>query len=189
MGLVSGILGVTMQQRSLLWILLVASVLLVGCGKTIEQVDESAVLTLPEEVEGSVYQNTRFGYEFVVPDGTLVYALNLEDQTARLAGPDDEIVFVAGVGTNVLTIRGIQGSESPHQWLTQHVAFFYPKGEAAQRLEQIDGQQALSLYGDGTSDSPARLLVTQNGEQLIVITFEQEDELFDSILSSLRFIP
>ncbi len=189
MGRVSGILEGTMQQRSLLWVLLVASVLLVGCGKTTEHVDESAALTLPVEVAGSVYQNTRFAYEFTVSDGILVYALNLEDQTARLAGPEDEIVFVAGEGTNVLTVRGVEGQGSPHEWLTSHVTFFYPKGEAAQQIQDLDGKQAITLYGDGTSDSPARLLVAQHDDQLIIITFEQEDERFDQILSSFTFTP
>ncbi|MFA4845206.1 MAG: hypothetical protein WC654_01460 [Patescibacteria group bacterium] len=138
--------------------------------------------------EGTTYENTRFGYRFIVPDGALVYALNLEGQTARLAEPQDEIVFVVGDGSNVLTIRGIDGEVSSHQWLTDHVTFFYPTGEAAQQIQELDGRQALALYGDGSSGSPARILVVQNGEQLIVITFEQEAEVFDRILTSFSFI-
>lgn len=187
MGAVSGILVVSMATRSFMGIFLVASVLLVGCGKTPEQPEGSPILVSSAGEEGSIYQNSRFGYEFTIPDGALVYALNLEDQTARLAGSDDEIVFVAGEGTNVLTIRGIENGGSAHEWLTNHVSFFYPKGEAAQQIEELDRRQTLSLYGEGTSDAPARLLVAQNQDDLIVITFEQEDELFDSILESFVF--
>lgn len=178
-----------MASRFFLFVLLVTSVVLTGCSQTLVESDQQTVPTASDTSEGTNYQNTRFGYEFVVPNGALVYALNLEDQTARLAGAEDEIVFVAGEGTNVLTVRGVEGGESPHEWLTDHVAFFYPKGEAAQQIEDLDGKQTISLYGDGSSDSPARLLVAQNGQQLIVITFEQEDELFDSILSSFTFTP
>ena len=176
-----------MVSRSFNLILFGLSVLLVGCGQTVLVEDETPVSTEPVLEEGTIYINNRFGYQFAVPDGALVYALNLEDQTARLAGPEDEIVFVADEGTNVLTIRGLVDEGSPHEWLTDHVVFFYPKGEAAQQIEELDSRQALTLYGDGSSDSPARLLVAQNGEQLIVITFEQEAELFVSILSSFTF--
>lgn len=189
MGPVSGILEATMQQRFLLWILLVASMSLVGCGQAVVEDDVAVEVEAPIVEEGLVYENLRFGYRFVVPDGMPVYALNLEDQTARLAGPEDEIVFVAGEGTNVLTIRGIENEGSAHEWLTSHLFFFYPKGEAAQQIEALDGRQMLSLYGDGTSDSPARLSVVENQEDLIVITFEQEAELFANILSSFTFFP
>ena len=173
-----------MLRRSSILILLVASVLLGGCGQPVAISEEMTIPAEPSFVEGSLYQNTRFGYEFTVPDGVSVYALNFEDQTAYLAGPEDEIVFVAGEGTNVLSIRGVQSEESAHTWLTSHVGFFYPNGEAAQQIDGRGGQQTLSLYGDGTSDSPARLMVIENKSQLLVITFEQEDAIFDTILSS-----
>ncbi|MBI5794267.1 hypothetical protein HZA87_04270 [Candidatus Uhrbacteria bacterium] len=176
-----------MAARFFPLVLFVLLVLSVGCGQTTAITQTAEDTTQPAQPQGTTYQNARFGYQFTVPDGTLVYALNLEDQTARLAGADDEIVFVAGEGTNVLTIRGVEGDESLHEWLTDHVAFFYPKGEAAQRIERIDGKQTIALYGAGTSGSPARLLVTQNDDRLIVITFEQEAELFDGILSTLTF--
>ncbi|MBI4437648.1 hypothetical protein HY631_01720 [Candidatus Uhrbacteria bacterium] len=178
-----------MSSRVFLFVLSVLSVLSVGCGQTVPENSERPAPAEPNAQEGTIYQNTRFGYRFTVPGGALVYALNLEDQTARLAEPEDEVVFVPEQGTNVLTVRGIEGAESPHTWLTQHVSFFYPQGEAAQRVETLDGQQALSLYGEGTSDSPARLTVVQPGAALIVVTFEQETEAFESILASFDFIP
>lgn len=189
MGTVSGILEASMFSRPRACVLLVLSVLFVGCGNTQRETETSSVVVSPAIIEVPTYSNTRFGYQFSVPDGTLLYALNLEDQTARLAGSDDEIVFVAGEGTNVLTIHGVEGEDSPHKWLTDHVAFFYPKGEAAQQIEELDGKQAITLYGDGSSDSPARLLVAQNKEHILVITFEQESEVFDNILSSFTFLP
>jgi hypothetical protein len=177
-----------MDVRLFPCVLIVFSVLLVGCGKTQGQPQTTSNTTEPPPVqEGTFYHNTRFGYQFVVPDDTPVYALNLENQTARLAGSEDEIVFVAGEGTNVLTVRALQGAGSAHEWLTSHLTFFYPRGEAAQRIETLGGEQAISLYGDGTSESPARLMVTQTGDTLIVITFEQEDDVFNAILAAFTF--
>lgn len=189
MGVVSGILEATMFLRPRACVLLVLSVFFVGCGNTQRETATSSVVVSPAIIEASTYSNTRFGYQLTIPDGVLVYALNLEDKTARLAGSDDEIVFVAGEGTNVLTIRGIESEGSAHEWLTNHVSFFYPKGEAAQQIEKLDGRQMLSLYGNGTSNSPARLLVVQNQNDLIAITFEEEFEAFDNILSSFTFLP
>ena len=162
-------------------------VILAGCGATPQSVSDSS----PEFDSGvqqdvSVYENTRFGYRFAVPNGSTVYGIQLEDQAAVPAGAQEEIVFVPGEETNYLTMRGIDTAQTAHEWLTANLPFFYPKGEAAQKVSEVDGRLAIILRGEGTASSPARLMVVQGDGKLLVLTFERNEDDFETLTSSLR---
>lgn len=168
-------------------LLFFASFFVGGCGSVYEQEMLLESPAQPKPSTQQVYENSRFQYQFSIPDGSIVYALNLADQTAHEAQNQDEVVFVTGEETNVLTIRGLETEQSAHEWLTQHLSFFYPTGEVAQTIGEIDGQRALFFLGEGAPDSPHRLIVVEQDHQLMIITIEQEAVLFEKILASLRF--
>ncbi|PJE77211.1 hypothetical protein COV05_00325 [Candidatus Uhrbacteria bacterium CG10_big_fil_rev_8_21_14_0_10_48_16] len=172
-----------------LWLLIGPILFLSGCG-SVAEIPETNLAPVEEQVDliqGEQYINTRFGYAFGVPEGMGVYALTAE-QTAVGAEADSSLVFLVEGETNFFTIRGIEEARSPHEWLTQNLAFFYPTGEASQRLGEFAGSQALFLRGAGTSESPAQLIVFRLGEYLIVITYEQETEVFETVLESFSAI-
>ena len=161
-----------------------------GCGSVSAPKNELNQPSLePVSFHQEIYKNIRFGYSFAIPEGMVVYTLTHE-QTAAPAKEDSETIFLVDGETNFFTMRGIEDStESAHQWLSDHVSFFYPTGEAGQRVGELAGQQAFFLSGDGTVISPARLIVVQFEQNMIVITYEKEIEAFDSLLESFTFIP
>ncbi len=160
-----------------------------GCGTVPvsgTQVDQTVSEPILEDQE--TYKNTHFGYSFVIPEGLAVYTLT-DEQLAVPATEDSETIFLIDGETNFFTIRGIEDStKSAHEWLSDHFSFFYPTGEAGQRVGDLAGQQAFFLSGDGTATSPARLIVVEFEEKTIVITYEKEVETFDTLLDSIQFI-
>lgn len=171
------------------WLFLVSTFVISGCGTTswvVEQVVESdAAVSI--DVQENGYRNTRFGYVLQVPDGVTLYTLTPE-QTAVTADEDSDIVFLVDGETNLFTVRGIEDNRTPHEWLTQNLSFFYPTGNAAQRVGEFAGKEAIFLQGSGTATSPARLIVFSLGETLIVISYEQDTALFESLVGSFSLI-
>jgi outer membrane lipoprotein-sorting protein len=156
-----------------------------GCGVASQEIVQSAD-SIVEEADvsnGNDYRNTRFGYRVQVPEGSVLFALT-QEQTAVEADEQSDLVFFVENETNFFTIRGVEDVRSPHEWLTQNLNFFYPTGDAAQRVELFAGTQAISLRGNGTSESPAKLIVFQLHGKLIVITYEQDSSSFGAFLSS-----
>ena len=160
-----------------------------GCGAIPAPVKEADQTDLePVFDDHETYQNTHFGYSFDIPEGMVVYTLT-DEQLAVPAQEDSETVFLIDGETNFFTVRGIEDStRSAHEWLTDHFSFFYPTGEAGQRVGELAGQQAFFLSGDGTATSPARLIVVEFEEKTIVITYEKEIEAFDTLLDSIKFL-
>ena len=156
-----------------------------GCGS----VPATPASTVEPEASGSVeidrnrYQNARFGYEFWIPDGVTVYALTPE-QTAVPAQAESDVVFLVDGETNFFTVRGIEDVRTPHEWLTQNLAFFYPTGDAAQRVGEFAGGEAIFLTGTGTATSPAKLIVCSLSGRLLIISYEQDSPLFDKVAQS-----
>lgn len=171
------------------WFFFTGIFLLTGCGTVplaVEPVIDSTT-SGALEVPGNGYRNTRFGYVLQVPEGTILYALTSE-QTAVAADENSDVVFLVDGETNFFTVRGVQDSRTPHEWLTQNLSFFYPTGEAAQRVGEFAGTQAIFLQGSGTATSPARLIVFSLGETLIVISYEQDTALFESLVGSFSLL-
>ena len=163
--------------------------MLSGCG-TVPLVVEPTVdpaSTGSFEVQENRYRNTRFGYALQVPDGAILYALTPE-QTAVAADEDADVVFLVDGETNFFTVRGVEDSRTPHEWLTQNLSFFYPTGDAAQMVGEFAGTQAIFLQGSGTATSPARLIVLSTGEKLIIISYEQDTALFESLVGSFSLL-
>lgn len=174
--------------RTKILIVITPFLFLFGCGDVGGNVQQVSDGTSDESVEdvGDVYKNDRFGYSFVISSGVTVYGIKLDDQTAVPADPQSEIVFVPGEGTNYLTARVIETRQSVHEWLTENLLFFYPSGVASQKVDEVDGRLAIILRGDGTTKSPARLMVLQGDEKLLVITFERDEAMFDELVASLK---
>ena len=163
--------------------------LLAGCGSTVSE-PESEPQPPAQEVDSgpeSRYRNSRFGYALNPPENLPVYALTPE-QTAVLADEQAEVVFLVENETNFFTIRGIQDSRSAHEWVTQNILFFYPTGDAAQRVTEFAGHQAIVLTGSGTTESPAKLIVFQYNGNLIVISYEHDTPTFESLLEAFLTI-
>lgn len=160
----------------------------VGC-EAVGSVPKPLTLTGQESDQTSVpdYYNARFGYALDLPEGYSLYALS-SDQTAIHADSFSEIVFLVEGETNYFTIRGIEEEQSVHEWITRNLTFFYPTGDAAQRVEDFAGEQAIYLAGQGQSDSPAQVIVTSHGKNVIVISFEREAAAFETILQSFVFV-
>ncbi|MCR4313998.1 MAG: hypothetical protein NUV84_01995 [Candidatus Uhrbacteria bacterium] len=171
------------------WLFFAGILLLAGCGTvplSVEPVvDSTSSGSL--EVQENWYRNTRFGYVLQVPDGATLYTLTPQ-QTAVVADEDSDVVFLVDGETNFFTVRGIEDSRTPHEWLTQNLSFFYPTGDAAQRVGEFAGTQAIFLQGSGTASSPARLIVLSLGGTLIVISYEQDTALFESLVGSFSLI-
>src|SRR3989339_1368462 len=142
-----------------------------GCG-TIPapdtQAEQPSVESFSDDLE--IYKNTYFGYSFNIPKGMAVYTLT-DEQLAGPAQEDSETIFLIEGETNFFTIRGIEEpTMSAHEWLSDHFSFFYPIGEAGQRVGELAGQQAFFLSGEGTTVSPARLIAVEVQDKIIVIT-------------------
>jgi hypothetical protein len=165
-----------------------AILLFSGCGTSVPPTVVS-VVTESEQTESAEtgYRNTRFGYVLEVPEGLTLFALTSE-QTAVPADGESDVVFLVESETNFFTVRGIEGTATPHEWITQNLSFFYPTGDAAQQVGEIDGVQAIFLRGAGTATSPARLIVLSREGKLIVISYEQETELFRRLVETLELI-
>lgn len=133
------------------------------------------------------YVNLAYGYGFDPAEGYDVWELT-QEQTAAPAGEEATMVFVIGEEDNLFTVRGIDGARSAHEWISQEISFFYPSGNAAQRVGEIDGREAIYLRGTGGVDSPAHVVVVQNGEQLLVISYDRENTEFDTMLSTFTFL-
>jgi len=172
-----------------IWLLISTFVLLAGCEATPVDVDIDVSKEQTQEVERSAneYQNTRFGYTLLIPEGMVAYALT-QEQTAVPAAEDSEVVFFVDGETNFFTVRGIDDGRTSHEWLTQNLPFFYPTGDAAQRVGEVSGASAIFLQGSGTPESPARLAVIAWNNVLIVVTYEQETPVFNALLESLSAI-
>lgn len=171
------------------YLFLLIIVVVSGCG-TVVSTDESLVTFTDStalEVQKNGYRNTRFGYGFDVPEGLVVYALT-DSQTAVAASEDSEVVFLVDGETNFFTVRGIEDSRTPHEWLTENLLFFYPIGDAAQRVGEFAGAQAIFLRGSGTPTSPAQLIVCSLEGKLIVVSYEQETPTFQSLVESFTSI-
>ncbi len=171
------------------WPLFVALFLLSGCGLVLPSPGDSSELMEPEVVlaQENEYQNTRFRYSLLVPEGRALYALTPE-QTAMTASEESEVVFLVDGETNFFAVRGIEDTRTPHEWLTKNLSFFYPTGDAAQRVGELGGEQAIFLRGSGTSTSPARLIVLSHEGVLIVISYEQDTETFEVLVESFRIL-
>ncbi|MEK7620079.1 MAG: hypothetical protein AAB413_02465 [Patescibacteria group bacterium] len=175
------------MKRALIF--LAGFLLVSGCGvapSAVEQVvdpDSSGSF----EVQENGYRNTRFGYTLQVPEGTTLYGLTSE-QTAVAADEDSDVVFLVDGETNFFTVRGVEDSRTPHEWLTQNLSFFYPTGDAAQRVGEFVGTQAIFLQGTGTAVSPARLVVLSSEGKLIIISYEQDTVLFESLIDSFSLL-
>lgn len=171
------------------WLLFGLCFFLVGCGTPDVSTQSSTPQadSQPESVQADVYQNTRFGYAFEIPDKMDLYALT-EEQTAVSASGDSEVIFLVEGETNFFTVRGMEDTRSPHEWLSQNLVFFYPTGDAAQRVGEISGQQAIFLRGSGTATSPARLIVFQLHGNLLVITYEQDSQAFDRLMETFEIL-
>jgi len=159
-----------------------------GCGTVPAPVKETdQTVSEPIFNDQETYKNTNFGYSFYIPEGMAVYTLT-DEQLAVPAKEDSETIFLIDGETNFFTVRGIEEStKSAHEWLSDHFSFFYPTGEAGQRVGELAGQQAFFLSGDGTATSPARVIVVQFQEKTIVITYEKELEAFERLLDSIEF--
>ena len=157
-----------------------------GCTQSVEEQEISVDTGEPmvDEPSGAVYTNVRFGYAFEVPDGQMLYALTAQ-QTAVAADEQAQTVFLVENETNLFTIRGIENGGSAHEWISTNLSFFYPTGDAAQRVGEVDGKQALFLTGQGTSPSPARVVVYEHEGDVIVISLERESLTFEEALASL----
>lgn len=165
-----------------------AILILSGCGASVPPTAVSVVTDASQtEQQGNGYRNTRFGYVLGVPEDRILFALTSE-QTAVPADGESDVVFLVESETNFFTVRGIEGTVTPHEWITQNLSFFYPTGDAAQQVGEIDGVQAIFLRGSGTSTSPARLIVLSRDGKLIVISYELETELFDRLIETFEFI-
>jgi hypothetical protein len=179
-----------MSSRRVFNLLIIILVLfLSGCGgikKNAQDESQDFFTPLEQAKDGEFYRNTFFGYEFVIPQSTVIYGIRLEDQIAVLADEESEIVFVPGEGTNYLTARVVDTQQTAHEWLTESLLFFYPNGEAAQKIIEVDGHLAIMLRGNGSADSPARLMVVQGNEKLLVITNERYEEAFEKLVASLK---
>ncbi|MBI4435381.1 hypothetical protein HY630_01810 [Candidatus Uhrbacteria bacterium] len=169
------------------WPLFVGLFVLSGCGQAAPSPEDSLGRLEPEAVlaQGNEYQNTRFGYALLVPDGMALYGLTPE-QTAVAASEESDVVFLVEGETNFFTVRGIEDKRTPHEWLTENLSFFYPTGDAAQRIGELGGEPAIFLRGSGTSTSPARLIVLSREGTLLVISYEQETDTFESLVESFR---
>lgn len=165
--------------------------LFVGAGCTSSVQEQEVLFESGEEAvaepSGTVYTNVRFGYALEIPDGQTLYALTPE-QTAVTADEQAQTVFLVEDETNLFTIRGIENGGSAHEWISRSIVFFYPTGDAAQRVGEIDGQQALFLAGQGSSESPARVVVFEHAGNVIVVSFERESVVFAQALASLTVV-
>ena len=160
----------------------------VGCGIQVDEVDQTDVVALPEppsHIGG--YVNTAYGYQFDPLEEMEVWELT-GDQAATKAGQTATTVFIIEEEDNLFTVRGIDDARSSHEWLSQEVSFFYPSGDAAQRMGELDGEDAIFLRGTGAADSPSRLIVAQHGSQLVVISHDRDSESFDVLLDTFEFI-
>lgn len=163
--------------------------ILTGCGVSVPdsvQTPQPLVQEVDSKSQFS-YRNTRFGYTMNLPEDLVVYALTPE-QTAVLADEQAEVVFVVEEETNFFTVRGVEDSRSAHEWVTDHLSFFYPTGDAAQRVAEFAGHQAIILRGTGSSDSPAKLIVFRYNDHLIVISYEQDTPVFELLLEGFSTI-
>jgi hypothetical protein len=167
------------------WPVFFTILIISGCGTVPvdDTVPEPMAVSDMAQMQENEYRNTRFGYVFTVPDGLVVYALTSE-QTAVVASEDSDVVFLVEGETNFFTVRGMEESRTPHEWLTQNLDFFYPTGDAAQRVGELAGSQAIFLRGDGTPTSPAQLIVSSLAGNLIVITYEQDTSTFETVVKS-----
>lgn len=171
------------------WFFFAGILLLTGCG-TVPLANEPADDSTTSdsfEVQENEYRNTRFGYGLQVPDGATLYALTPE-QTAVAADENSDVVFLVDGETNFFTVRGIEDTRTPHEWLTQNLSFFYPTGDAAQRVGEFAETQAIFLQGSGTATSPARLIVLSLEGKLIIISYEQDTALFESLVGSFSLL-
>lgn len=176
-------------MRTVPHMFLVAALLfIVGCGTQVDEVEQIDLVEVPEpSSQGGGYVNTAYGYQFDPPEEMDVWELT-GDQAAAKAGETATTVFIIEEEDNLFTVRGIDDARSSHEWLSQEVGFFYPGGDAAQRVGKLDGEEAIFLRGTGAVDSPARLIVAQHGSQLVVISYDHESESFDSLVGTFKFI-
>ncbi|NQV90165.1 hypothetical protein HQ487_02045 [Candidatus Uhrbacteria bacterium] len=168
------------------WILFGAIIILPGCGAVGSGSLISDTPLVVEETDVSpheMYSNTQFGYAFEIPEGMTVYAVT-DDQTAVHADESSRLIFLVDGETNFFTIRVVEDVRSTHEWLSQNLSFFYPTGEAAQRVGEIAGEQAIFLRGAGTNESPAQVIVFQLHGALVVISYEQETEVFQQVINN-----
>ncbi|NQV89135.1 MAG: hypothetical protein HQ488_02330 [Parcubacteria group bacterium] len=166
----------------------VALLFIVGCGTQVDGVEQTDVVSLPEppsHIGG--YVNTAYGYQLDPLEEMEVWELTGE-QAATKAGETATTIFIIEEEDNLFTVRGIDDARSSHEWLSQEVSFFYPSGDAAQRVGELDGEDAIFLRGTGAADSPARLIVAQHGSQLVVISHDHDNERFDLLLETFEFI-
>lgn len=171
------------------WFFFAGILLISGCGTVplaIEPVSNSTTSGVLE-VQENGYRNTRFGYVLQVPEGVTLYAITPE-QTAVAADEQSEVVFLVDGETNFFTVRGIEDSRTPHEWLTENLSFFYPTGDAAQRVGEFAGTEAIFLQGTGTVASPARLVVFSLEGKLIIISYEESTTMFESLVESFSLI-
>src|SRR3989338_4254807 len=100
------------------WPLFVGLFVLSGCGQALPSSEDSLGRMEPEGVlvQENEYQNARFGYALLVPEGMALYALTAE-QTAVAASEESDVVFLVEGETNFFTIRGIEDTRTPHEWL------------------------------------------------------------------------
>lgn len=171
------------------WLFFASILVISGCG-TVPAVADSQQPSMDSDsapTQENRYHNTRFGYSFVVPEGLAVYALTPE-QTAVAASEDSEVVFLVDGETNFFTVQGIEDSRTPHEWLTENLLFFYPTGDAAQRVGEFAGTQAIFLRGSGTPTSPTQLIVCSLEGKLIVVSYEQDTPTFQSLVETFSAI-
>jgi hypothetical protein len=166
-----------------------ALLFIVGCGIQVDEVEQTDVAALPEppsHIGG--YVNTAYGYQFDPLEEMQVWELT-GDQAATKAGETATTIFIIEEEDNLFTVRGIDDARSSHEWLSKEVSFFYPSGDAAQRVGELDGEDAIFLRGTGAADSPARLIVATHKNQLVVISHDHDSENFDRLLETFEFLP
>lgn len=160
-----------------------------GCGLQGPAVFQDDLIT-DQHVESeriNEYRNEKYGYKFNMSEGIDVLAVDVDGQRAMSADAESEVVFVQDGETNFLTVRVITTGESAHDWLSKQLRFFYPTADAAQSVGELDGRQAIVLRGSGQGDSPACVMVVQNGESVVVITWERDSEIFKTVVESFEF--
>jgi len=89
-----------------------------------------------------------------------------------------------------MRIKAIKGIYGPENWLSTRKNEYFPDNRdiKSQRKIDIDGKVAVELVGPGNIGALYKAVAIQGKKNLIIITQDLQTDLFDTILSTFKFI-
>ncbi|MBI2625469.1 hypothetical protein HYW68_00255, partial [Candidatus Parcubacteria bacterium] len=142
------------------------------------------------------YRNTKYGLEFQYPaDHTAWVGVDQNNHVLVPALPTSDSVAITETESqlfccepNNLFISAVPGTESPRDWLDQHIGEFTTPAELKSVTDTIfAGKRAAEMRGAGSIGSAYRVLVILNSSHLVVMSQGAPSTLFDRILATFRF--